>query len=193
MTFRLAASSDRWLARAAREIEELLLDHAHCEKRAASAALGFCFRCPERRELVLAMSRVAREEMLHFERLQAVLLERGVGFRRQVPAEYPRRLASLARSWVPAKLFDDLLLAGLIEARSTERFARLAGSGAIDPGLRSLFAELADVESRHAGLYADLAAAVDPRADVPSRAADLASREAEILETPDAPLRLHAG
>ena len=138
------------------------------------------------------MSRVAREELVHFERLQEVLRVRGIAFRRQVPAEYARKLAGLARSWAPAKLVDDLLIAALIEARSTERFARLAAAP-IDEGLRDLFAELVDVETRHAALYVEQAMAIDPGEDVGARWRALCDGEAAILETPQAPLRLHAG
>src|SRR4029434_6083682 len=127
---------------------------------------------------------VARAELVHFERLQEVLRARGIGFRRQVPAEYARKLSAFARSWTPAKLVDDLLIAALIEARSRERFARLAAAP-IDEALRVLFTELADVETRHAGLYVEQAGDVAPGEDVAARWRALCDREAEILETPE--------
>jgi tRNA 2-(methylsulfanyl)-N6-isopentenyladenosine37 hydroxylase len=188
----LAESSARWIHRACAELEELLLDHAHCEKRAASTALGFLFRHAEHRELVLAMSRVAREELLHFERLQEVLRERGIRFRRQVPSEYAGKLARLQRTSPSGKAVDELLVACMIEARSTERFGLLARS-VVDPGLRALFAELAEAEARHAELYVELAAGLASPEEAARRLADLTRLEAGLLETPQAPLRLHAG
>ncbi len=195
---RLVATSERWLARACAQLDELLLDHAHCEKKAAATALGFVFRCPERRELVIAMSRLAREELVHFERLQEILRARGIAFRRLPPSEYAGRLVGHVRAArtvekvLLPQIVDELLVAALIEARSTERFRRLADR-VPDRELAELFAELADVEARHGEVYVELAEGFAPADEVRRRLGELLVVEARALETPEAPLRLHGG
>jgi tRNA-(ms[2]io[6]A)-hydroxylase len=195
----LAPTSDRWVSRARGDLAALLLDHAHCEKKAAATALGFVFRAPERTALCVAMSRLAREELVHFERLLGILAERGIPFEKQVPSAYAGRLVEHVRRartsgekmWGP-QLADELLVATIIEARSTERFRRLAGAG-VDPDLRDLFAELAEVEARHGNVYLDEACGIaDPRA-VEGRLGELCGFEATILESEGVALRLHAG
>jgi tRNA-(ms[2]io[6]A)-hydroxylase len=180
-------------------VPTLLLDHAHCEKKAAATALGIVFRAPERTELCNAMSKLAREELMHFERLLRVLAERGIRFERQVPSAYAGELVGRVRrertsGSKPAlpQLADELLVAAIIEARSTERFRRLA-EVKLDDGLRGLFAELAEVEARHGSVYVDEACGFAPRPAVLRRLAELCAFEATILETPRAELRLHAG
>jgi len=194
----LRPTTDRWVARACAHLEDLLLDHAHCEKKAASTAIGFVFRCPENARLVLAASRLAREELLHFERLQEILRARSVQFRRLRPSEYAgqlvghvRRARSSEKDLLP-QIVDELLVAALIEARSTERFRRLAPA-IEDRELSELFSELAEVEARHEEVYIDLAGDFAPAAKVGVRLAQLIDLEGDVIESPQSPLRLHAG
>ena len=195
----LAPTSDRWVSRARGDLAALLLDHAHCEKKAAATALGFVFRAPERTALCVAMSRLAREELVHFERLLGILAERGIPFDKQVPSAYAGKLVEHIRRartsgekmWGP-QLADELLVATIIEARSTERFRRLAAAG-VDPDLRDLFAELAEVEARHGNVYLDEACRIADRGPVEARLGALCGFEATILESEGAALRLHAG
>ena len=197
----LTPTSDRWVSRARGDLAALLLDHAHCEKKAAATALGFVFRAPERTALCVAMSRLAREELVHFERLLGILAERGIPFEKQVPSAYAGKLVEHIRRartsgekmWGP-QLADELLVATIIEARSTERFRRLAAAGAgVDPDLRDLFAELAEVEARHGNVYLDEARGLADPGAVDGRLAELCGFEATILESEAAALRLHAG
>lgn len=195
---KLVATSDRWLDRARRSLEPILLDHAHCEKKAASTALGFVFRCPERADLVMAMSKLAREELLHFERLLQILKGRNIEFRRFPPSAYAGKLIDFvrqprnyAKNLLP-QVVDELLVAGLIECRSTERFHRLAETP-LDADVRDLFGELAEVEARHGEVYVELAESFTRKDRIANRIAELTDFEATILENPEEEMRLHAG
>ena len=183
-----------WIDGARRALPTILLDHAHCEKKAASTAVGFLFRYPERPDLAAAMSRVAREELVHFERVLGELRRRGEVLRRLQPSSYGAELYKCVRSWQPAKLVDELLVSALIEARSCERFALLADAlRDVDPSLAAFYEELRPSEERHAALYVELACAAAPEAEVLARLHTLAAREAAIVSAPGAAIRLHAG
>jgi tRNA-(ms[2]io[6]A)-hydroxylase len=138
------------------------------------------------------MSKVAREELLHFERVVAELARRGRDFKRLTPSSYGAELYKCVRSWQPAKLVDELLVSAMIEARSCERFGLLARS-LEDPALASLYEELGPSETRHAALYVDLAYTAAREGEVSSRLQTLLLREAAIIAAPGVPLRLHAG
>ena len=138
----------------------LLVDHAHCEKRAASTAVRYLFKYPDWPALVGAMSRLAREELVHFERVLKELEARGVPFRGLASANYAAELFAAARSEdARARKVDEMLCCALIEARSHERFVRLAAAVAAagDERLAKLYGELAEAEARHGELYVELA------------------------------------
>ena len=185
-----AATGPGWLERALRDLDAVLLDHAHAEKKAASTALTLVFRYPEHPQLAAPLSRLAREELGHFESVLAHLERRGVAFARQRPSPYAGRLQAEARSFEPARLVDTLLCAALIEARSCERFGLLADA-VPDPELAELYRELRASEARHHGAYVELAETVESREDVRERLGELARHEARVLaEAPPWP-RLH--
>ena len=186
------STSPSWVAAASQQTEVILIDHANCEKKAASTAVGFLFRYPERAHLLSALSRVAREELVHFERVLAELGRRGIAFRRLTASAYGAQLYRSVRSWQPAKLVDELLISALIEARSCERFGLLA-EAVDDAALQQLYRELGPAEERHTELYVELACEVVPEREVGARLRTLAEREAEIIAAPGAPVRLHAG
>jgi tRNA 2-(methylsulfanyl)-N6-isopentenyladenosine37 hydroxylase len=183
----LAPSSDAWVAAALADLPTLLTDHAHCEKKAAHTAIRFLFRFPEWPALVSAMSKLAREELVHFDRVLAELRRREVPFRQLQSANYAAELFRLVQSPV-----DELLCCALIEARSHERFERLIAALDGDPPLRALYADLAEAEARHGDIYLDLAAGHAGR-DLAARLAELAAKEAEIIARPGQPVRMHAG
>jgi len=186
-----AATDSRWAARVLAAPDELLVDHAHCEKKAAGMAVNLIFRYPQHDFLLEPLSRLAREELVHFEQLLALLARRGVRFGIQKPAPYAGRLRKEARSREPARLVDTLLCCALIEARSCERFGLLA-EAAEDAALRELYAGLRAAEARHHGVYVALAERVAGREPVRVRLAELARREAEILASSPPLVRLHA-
>ncbi len=184
-----AATPRSWFELASRCRDELLLDHANCEKKAASTALALMFAYPEDAELAARMSRLAREELRHFELVQARLRALRVPFRRLSPSRYAAGLRRSLRHDEPGRGIDLLLTGALIEARSHERFVGLASS--LEPELGAFYASLAAAEERHARLYLQLAARRSE--DLARRWRELAVVEAELATQPDAQFRFHSG
>ena len=191
----LAAATDPgWAARALAEPATLLLDHAHCEKKAASTALNLVFRYVEHPEIALPLSRIAREELEHFERVVELCARRGIPFRRVAPSPYAERLTECVRTFEPARLLDTLLCCALIEARSCERM-RLLAEGTDDPELRSLWGGLLESEARHHASYVDLSRATGKFAEeeIRARLREVAEHEALVLAGMPRDVRMHNG
>jgi tRNA-(ms[2]io[6]A)-hydroxylase len=179
-----------WVARALAHLDEIVVDHAHCEKKAASTAVSLLFKYPERQALLAPLARLAREELVHFEEVLAHLAARGLAFRHQVPSPYAAALRAAVRPDEPARLLDTLLCLALIEARSCERLRLLAG--ALAEPLAGFYRSLVASEARHHQVYLDLAAGVAPAADVDRRLGELAAHEAAVLAAVPPIARLHA-
>jgi tRNA-(ms[2]io[6]A)-hydroxylase len=186
----LSAPTDpAWFELAVKRTADLLLDHANCEKKAASTALALMFAYPEDFELSDRMSRLAREELRHFEMVQRVMVEQGVPFRRLSPSRYADGLRRCLARREPERRRDLLICGALIEARSHERFMGLIGR--LPAPLADFYGSLAAAEARHAGLYLRLAGrGGEP---VEARLAELADVEAELATAPDAEFRFHSG
>ncbi len=190
----LAPSSRAWLEAAVARSDLLLIDHAHCERKAAGVALQLMFRYPSDRGLAEALSPLAREELEHFEQVLALLEGRCIGLRPLAAPAYGATLAGAVRRQEPQRQLDALLVAGLIEARSHERMSLLAAH-APDPELRQLYGELLASEARHFGLYWVLAEERHGRAATVERLEQLAQLEWEALSGPAAAgeaLRMHS-
>lgn len=184
-----ATTDPAWFDLAVERSGDLLLDHANCEKKAASTALALMFAYPEDFELANRMSRLAREELRHFEQVQEKLVECGVAFRRLSPSRYAEGLRRGLRRTEPGRRIDLLICGALIEARSHERFIGLVER--LPAPLAGFYASLAAAESRHAGLYLRLAARAGE--DVDARLTEMAEIEAELATAPDAEFRFHSG
>jgi tRNA-(ms[2]io[6]A)-hydroxylase len=185
-----APTPQAWVEDALADLPALLNDHANCEKKAASTALALMFAYAEDRALAVALSRLAREELRHFEQVLRVMHACGVGLLRQRPGRYAQRLRALLRSHDPGRKLDLLLCAALIEARSAERFVLLAPR--VPAPLAALYQALAGAEARHFELYVDLARA-GAGAEWQARLAQLSAHEAELVTTADDTLRFHSG
>lgn len=181
--FRLARESDPRWARAAPEfLPELLLEHAHLERKAAATALTLSFRYPEHAFLQRPLSELAREELSHFEAVLAQLERRGIAFGRQRPNDYASRLLRLVRSQEPQRLLDQLLCAAVIEARSCERMKLLAAALATpEPELSAFYQGLVQSEARHYHCYVDFAERLFAAAEVGQRLDEICAQEAELL------------
>jgi tRNA 2-(methylsulfanyl)-N6-isopentenyladenosine37 hydroxylase len=185
-----APTPGAWVEAAVVSWPELLIDHAACEKKAASSALALIFAYPEDMPLALALSRLAREELKHFEQVQRAMLELGVGNVRQRPGRYAHELRCALRTTPAERKLDLLLSAALIEARSAERFTLLEGR--LPSPLAALYSQLAICEARHFELYVGLARSCAPAHWRP-RLAQLAALEARLATEPDRELRFHSG
>jgi tRNA 2-(methylsulfanyl)-N6-isopentenyladenosine37 hydroxylase len=154
---RLAADTDpAWVRAAVSRLDAVLLDHMHCEKKAAATALSLINRYPFHAELVDRMVEHAAEELDHFRQVLAICRARGLTLGRDSADPYVNRLLEHARRDEPARLLDALVVAALIEARSCERFQLLAAALPDGPE-RRLFEELLPTEARHYALFMDLA------------------------------------
>ena len=190
---RLASRTEPgWTAHALAHLDEVLLDHAHCEKKAAGTALTLLFQYPDRAALQAPLAALAREELAHFEAVLAALARRGLAFRRQRASPYFGRLRSASAAREPARLVDALLCAALIEARSCERLGLLA-EALPETALAELYRGLHAAEARHHALYVELACEVAERTVVAARLAELASHEARVLAALPPLARLHGG
>lgn len=184
-------SSKEWLERALADMDEVLLDHAHCEKKAASTAIGLIFRYPQHEALLKPLSRLAREELAHFEEVLGHLEVRGIAFRRQHPSPYAGQLMEFVRRDEPHRLLDTLLCCSLIEARSCERMQLLA-ENLEDPELARLYRGLLASEARHHTSYVTLAEELFPREEVAARLREAAAHEAAVVAAAPPIARMHA-
>lgn len=173
------------------QIDAVLLDHAHLEKKAASTALTLLFRYPHHAALQRPLSELAREELRHFEAVLGHLAQRGVRFGPSRPSPYAERLSRAVRKGEPERLIDTLLVAALIEARSCERMQYLAEALPEGP-LAAFYGGLLRSEARHHALYVDLAAELCGAEPVRLRLAELAAHEAEVAQACPAEPRLHS-
>jgi tRNA 2-(methylsulfanyl)-N6-isopentenyladenosine37 hydroxylase len=185
-----APTPESWVKAAVARWPEVLVDHANCEKKAASTALALIFAYPEDVGLAIALSRLAREELRHFEQVQRAMSALRVPFQRQRPGRYGAGLRAQVRTSESGRKLDLLLSGALIEARSCERF-RLLAPCLLAP-LGGLYEQLSRSEARHFELYIELARARAPEEWRP-RLAWLAAREAELATAPDDDLRFHSG
>ncbi len=182
---------EAWLQAAAGQLELLVLDHAHCERKAASTALSLMYRYPELDDLQHYMSRLAREELRHYEQVLTLLRARGWQFRKLKPSRYAAGLHALVRAGEPGRLLDSLIAGAVIEARSCERFAALAPR--LDDELSDYYQRLCVAEARHFEQYLELAAKYDRAGELDSRLQALRAGEAELIATPDERFRFHSG
>jgi tRNA-(ms[2]io[6]A)-hydroxylase len=182
---------DRWIENALENPSLMLIDHANCEKKAASTAISLINRYTDNFELLNKMSRLAREEMRHFEQVIAIIKRRGIEYTYVSASRYAAGLRELARKDDPGKLIDVLVIGAFIEARSCERFARLAPH--LDEELAQFYGSLLKSEGRHYQDYLGLAKKAAGGESIDDRIALFAKRERELVETPDTEFRFHSG
>lgn len=185
------ATPSVWVAAAARNPDLLLLDHANCEKKAAATAFNLMFQYGDRHpELQEPLSRLAREELRHFEQVTRLLKQRGIVMRPLSSARYAAGLRTHARKHDPGRLCDLLLIGAFIEARSCERFAVLVP--VLDVELAEFYRGLAAAEARHFSLYLELARRY-AAAGLQSRMRVFAEAERTLIESKDQEFRFHSG
>ncbi|MDF3021254.1 MAG: tRNA-hydroxylase [Steroidobacteraceae bacterium] len=180
-----------WVEAAVQDLPTLLVDHANCEKKAASTAMALIFAYPEDRSLAVALSRLAREELKHFEQVERLMKKLDVPYQRMKPGRYASELRKLVRTHEPRRKLDLMIVHALIEARSCERFRLL--SKHLPAQVKELYAQLERSEARHFELYLNFAEREFDAREVAERLAIIAAREAELATSSDEDLRFHSG
>ena len=185
------ATSQQWLEQALTNLDTILLDHSHCERKAAGVALNLMFRYPSQTQLVRSLTAIAQEELEHFDKVNQILERRGIPLRALIPPPYGAGLNKQIRTKEPDRLLDTLLVCGLIEARSHERLG-LLGANCPDLELAKFYRTLMASEARHYGVYWLLATAEFERAVVDQRLEALAAIESQLLATLHPEPRIHS-
>jgi len=188
----LASRTDpRWVSVALARFDEVLCDHAHCEKKAAAQAMSLLATYPDRVRLVQAMSRLAQEELGHFRQVFDRVVARGLTLPRDHGDPYARALRKLVRHREDdTRLTDLLLVSGFIEARSHERLELLADA-LVDEDLKRFYTTLAQAEAGHCKLFVGLAEEYADPERVAARVTVMAAAEAEILAGLPVEPRIH--
>jgi tRNA-(ms[2]io[6]A)-hydroxylase len=186
-----------WVDKALEAQDILLIDHAHCEKKAASTAMQLMFRHPTRSDLLTKMSRLAKEELIHFEQVCRIMRERGIVYDHLDACRYVGGLRQLVRTHEPAKLMDTLIIGAFVEARSCERFDALIPH--LDESLANFYSSLLKSEARHYQDYLSLAKDVATETSGPGlkdyhqRIALVRDLEVQLITTEDPMFRFHSG
>jgi tRNA-(ms[2]io[6]A)-hydroxylase len=180
-----------WVAWAVDNLDTLLIDHANCEKKAAATALNLMYRYAGNHKLLNKMSRLAREELRHFEQVIAIMAERGIEYPQISASRYAGGLRKAMRNQEPGRMVDTLLVGAIIEARSCERFACLVP--VLDAELAAFYASLLKSESRHFRDYLQLAREASSDEEVEQRLEVLLAAEQELIRSVDTEFRFHSG
>ncbi len=178
-----------WIEQAVQNLDILLIDHAQCEKKAASTAMNLMYRYVDRPDLLKKMSQLAREELLHFEQVVGILEERGIKYEHISAARYASGLREHVRKGKD-ELIDILIIGAFIEARSCERFMALIPH--LDDALAKYYRSLVRSEGRHYQDYLMLAK-MYAEESIDDRIAFFAQVEKELIESDDDTFRFHSG
>ncbi len=180
-----------WVDQALANLDTILLDHSHCERKAAGVALNLMFRYPSNTKLVRSLTTIAQEELEHFEQVNQILERRGIPLGPLAAPPYGAGLRAQIRPQEPHRLLDSLLVSGLIEARSHERLG-LLGAHCPEPELAAFYRGLMASEARHYGIYWVLATTYCDRDSVNRRLEELSLIESELLATLHPEPRIHS-
>lgn len=184
-------TTQAWIEQAIAHLDTVLLDHSHCERKAAGVALNLMFRYPSNTELVRMLTAIAREELEHFEQVNQWLERRSIPLGPLSSPPYGAGLKAEIRPKEPERLLDSLLVCGLIEARSHERLGLLA-THCPDPDLAKFYRGLMASEARHYGIYWTLADTYFERELVTQRLEELAIVESNLLTSLHPEPRIHS-
>lgn len=180
-----------WVPSACDNVEILLLDHANCERKAASYALSLIYRYAVDTELTKQLSKLAREEMRHFELVVELIEREGLDYRPISPSRYASALNREVSTHEPERFVDSLLVAALIEARSCERFELLRNR--LTGDARKLYSQLLHSEKRHFETYYKFACERHDEDLVLERLKPLRDVEYRLASEPDTEFRFHSG
>lgn len=185
-------TQSRWLEQVDRDLPSILIDHAHCEKKAAGTAMNLIFAYGTVQPVLCReLSEIVVEELDHMRQVLDLLEERGIRFQSQKPGGYGRLLNDLVRKGEPERAIDRFLVASLIEARSCERFALLRDH-VQDPALSVFYGSLFESEARHHSTYVRMAQFFGTEEAIRLRLDELAAEEARIIAGGDESSRMHS-
>jgi tRNA 2-(methylsulfanyl)-N6-isopentenyladenosine37 hydroxylase len=179
-----------WLDRATSELPVLLIDHANCEKKAASTAMNLMYRYVDKPEMMLRLSKLAREELRHFEQVLGFMEDRNVSYTHITPARYAGSLRKDVRHAEPARLTDILIVCAIVEARSCERFEKLIE--VLDAELAAFYSSLLRSEARHFTVYLGMAEKYAQQ-PIDDRIAHFLAVDEQLIVSPDEDFRFHSG
>jgi len=182
---------DAWITAALADQQTLLIDHKNCEFKAASTALSLMAKYSTYVDLLNAMSRLAREELVHHEQVLRIMKRRKIGLRPVSAARYASGLRKVVRTHEPHKLVDTLVVGAFIEARSCERFEALVPH--LDEELGKFYFGLLKSEARHFQNYLKLAYQYGDARDVDQAIERVRAVERELIESADTEFRFHSG
>jgi len=184
-------TSQAWIEQALANLNTILLDHSHCERKAAGVALNLMFRYPSSTKLVRTLTAIAQEELQHFEQVNQILEKRNIRLASLSPPPYGAGLRTQIQPQEPQRMLDSLLVSALIEARSHERLGLLANH-CPEPDLAKFYRGLMASEARHYGAYWVLATTYHEREQVNQRLEELSCIESELLTTLHPEPRIHS-
>lgn len=184
-------TADAWIEQAINHLDIILLDHSHCERKAAGVAMNLMFRYPSSTKLIRSLTAIAQEELEHFEQVNQWLERRGIALAPLSAPPYAAGLKAQIRPQEPYRMLDSLLVSGLIEARSHERLG-LLGLHCPEPALAQFYRGLMASEARHYGIYWTLATTYFERDQVNQRLEELAAVESQLLATLHPEPRIHS-
>lgn len=188
--FLLCETPKAWIDEALNNLPILLIDHANCEKKAAATAMQLLQKCIDKNDVLNKMSRLAREELRHFEQVLAIMKKRGIKYEGISASRYAKGLLKYVDKYEPQKLTDTLIIGAFIEARSCERFESIAPL--LDEDLQEFYLSLLKSESRHYQDYLKLAQKYS-KDDITDRVMFFAEKEKELIQSPDSQFRFHSG
>ncbi len=188
--FLYCETPDAWLDKVQSNLTTLLIDHANCEKKAAGTALNLTYRYVDKPGLMMQLSKLAREELRHFEQVLAIMGKRNIEYVHISSSRYAGALRDGVRTFEPARLIDILIVSAIVEARSCERFTRVIG--VLDDELANFYQSLLKSEERHFALYLKMAQEYSEET-IEDRVAYFLKLDQELVESVDTAFRFHSG
>ena len=188
--FLYCSTPQAWIDAVVADLPTLLIDHANCEKKAASTALNLIFRYVDKPELSMKLSKLAREELRHFEQVLTLLQKRNIDFEHVSASRYAAELRKGVRTSEPHRLVDMMIVSAIVEARSCERFEAVIP--VLDEELAQFYTSLLKSEARHFQVYLNFAKKYSPE-DIQPRVDFFLARDRELVESNDTEFRFHSG
>lgn len=175
------ATDPQWVQAPLSNLDEFIMDHANCERKASALAMSLVMKYADRREIIPGLINLALEELEHFRQVYALMEKRGLTLASDTADPYVKQLAALMRHTRDARFIDQMLVASIIECRGAERFGLIANALG-DPDLKRFYTDLHKAETKHGHLFIHWLLKLYPEEQVYPRAHELILAEAEIIQ-----------